>query len=202
MRCLGLIRAKRPLGWRKNLARDCSGATMLEFALVAPFAIIMIMAVIELSLMMLAQNVMESATFVASREGKTGYVNNGMTREQTILSVLNARAGSLLDTSQISISTTTYNNFTNVGQSEPFVDANENGERDDGENFTDINGNGEYDSDQGVEGAGAAGEVVVYLVQYPWHIFTPVIGQLLGATNNTINLTARAIIKNEPFNGG
>jgi Flp pilus assembly protein TadG len=199
---LGLNRAERLPGWRKNFARDNSGATMLEFALVAPFAVIMIMAVIELSLIMLAQNVMESATFTASREGKTGFVNNGETREQTILNVLNARAGSLLNTSEITITTTTYNNFNNIGQPEPYVDANGNSIRDDGENYTDINGNGEYDDDQGAEGAGAAGEVVVYLVSYPWHIFTPVISQLLGLQNSTITLSARAIIKNEPFNGG
>lgn len=189
---------------RSRLARDCSGATMLEFALVAPFAILVIMAVIELSMIMLAQNIMESSTYVASRQGKTGYVAAGQTREQTILNVLHARAGSLLDISKINITTTTYNNFDNIGQPEPFVDANDNGVRDDGENYTDLNENGQYDQDQGVEGAGAAGEVVVYLVSYPWPIFTPVIASLMGVQNGTITLSSRAIVKNEPFgeNGG
>lgn len=202
MRFFGFLKAGSRLKRTKKLRANESGATMLEFALVAPFAVIAIMAVIELSLLMLAQNIMESATFIASRQGKTGYIESGMTREQTILNVLEARAGSLLDTDQITITTTTYNNFDDIGQPEPFVDANDNGVRDDGENYTDLNENGEYDEDQGAEGAGAASEVVVYVVTYPWHIFTPVIATLMGVQNSTIQLTSRAIVKNEPFSTG
>ncbi len=196
---MGFAWAKFRLRRRKNLLRDDSGVTMLEFALVAPFAIVTFMSVIELSLIMLAQNVLESATYAASREGKTGYVATGVSREQTIMNVLNQRAGSLLDTNEITITTTTYNNFDKIGQPEPFVDANGNGKRDNGENYTDLNHNGKYDEDQGSQGAGAAGEVVVYLVSYPWHVFTPVIGNLMGFDNGTVTLSARAIIKNEPF---
>jgi Flp pilus assembly protein TadG len=199
MHGLDFRRAKRWLSWRKNLVRDDSGATMLEFALIAPFFLLTVMAVIELSLIMLAQNVLESATFTASREGKTGFISNGISRQQTILNTLDQHAGSLLDINQITITELAYNSFSSVGQPEPFVDANGNGKWDPGENFTDINGNGVWDSDQGASGPGAAGQVVVYTVSYPWHIFTPVVSRLLGASNGTITLSARAVVQDEPF---
>ncbi len=172
---------------------------MVEFALVAPFALILILAVIELAAMMLAQNVLETATFSASRSGMTGYVTAGKTREQSIRDILNQRAGSLLDVSKVTITSKTYNQFSKIGEPEPFVDANGNGKRDNGENYTDVNGNGVYDTDQGTDGQGGSSAIVLYTVSYPWKIFTPVIGQMMGLTNGQITLTSKAVIKNEPF---
>lgn len=174
------------------------GASAVEFALISPVLILFVIGIIEISLMMLTQNIMESATFSASRLGKTGYVESGMTREQTIIQELNDRASGLLDTGLVTISSLVYDDFGDVGQPEPFVDANHNGVRDIGENYTDENGNGQYDSDIGASGTGAAGEVVVYTVTYPWHIATPIMSAILG-TNGTFNLTARTVVKNEPF---
>ena len=191
-----LVRPRRLL---LALFKKEHGATMIEFALVAPFALILILAVIELAAMMLAQNILETATFAASRSGMTGYVDAGKTRDQSIRDILNQRAGSLLDVNKVTITSKTYNSFSKIGDPEPFVDANGNGVRDNGENYTDVNGNGVYDTDQGANGQGGAKVIVLYTVSYPWKIFTPVIGQMMGLTNGQITLTSRAVIKNEPF---
>lgn len=182
----------------KTLLRSQDGATAVEFALIAPVVLLFTIGIIELSLMMLTQNLMESATFTASRLGKTGYAGEDMTREETILQALNDTAGVLMDVGQVSIESFAYDEFGDVGRPEPFVDANGNGVRDNGENFTDVNGNGVYDSDMGAAGAGEAGEVVVYVVSYPWHITTPIMSTLIGE-DGIINLTARSVVKNEPF---
>lgn len=175
-----------------------NGSTLIEFSMIAPILMLLMMGTIELSLIMYANSIMEGAAFDASRRGKTGYVDQDVTREDTILNTLYERTEDLLDTSQISITTTTYNQFDQIGQPEPFVDANGNGERDSGENYTDVNGNGQYDTDVGIAGAGSASQVVVYTINYPWPIFTPLVGDLLGL-DGVVNLTARAIVQNEPF---
>lgn len=50
----------------------------------------------------------------------------------------------------------------------------------------------------GTNGLGNAGEVVVYNISYPWKVSTPLIGKLFGS-QATVNLTTRAVVKNEPF---
>lgn len=180
------------------LLKSQSGATAIEFAMVAPVMLLFSIGIIEVSLMMLSQNIMESATFTASRLGKTGYVESGKSREQTIIEALQDSASGLLDISKVTITHLSYDQFGDVGRPEPFVDANSNGARDDGENYTDVNGNGMYDADMGASGAGEAGDVVVYTVNYPWAITTPIMSHLIG-TQGVFNLTARAVVKNEPF---
>lgn len=174
------------------------GVAALEFAMILPVVLLMTIGMIEIALMMLTQNIMESATFSASRTGKTGYIAGDMTREETIIQALNDAADGLLNTDLVQINTQSYNTFGDVGSPEPFVDANGNGTHDDGENYTDVNGNGSYDTDMGSVGEGEAGEVVVYTVTYPWHVTTPILNSFMGE-NGVFNLTARTVVKNEPF---
>ena len=68
-----------------------------------------------------------------------------------------------------------------------------------GVNFQDINGNGVWDQDMGIAGLGNPGDVVVYTVSYPWQIMTPVVQGIIG---NTFNISARTVVRNEPYNGG
>lgn len=185
-------------GQCRAFRQEQDGATAVEFALISPVLLFFVMAIIESSLVMFAQNILENATFMASRLGKTGYADNGATREQSILALLEERAGSVLDISHVSITTKTYARFDNVGDPEPFIDVNNNGIRDTGENYTDVNGNGQYDTDMGSEGVGNAGEIVVYTVSYPWRIFTPAVQEFLGE-NGVVTLSARAVVQNEPF---
>lgn len=175
-----------------------TGATIVEFALIAPVLMLIILGIVEVSLAMLAQNMMEGATFSASRMGKTGYVAAGQTREATIRNVLAKRAGILLNMNKVAITSKVYQQFSQVGQPEPFIDANGNGVWDPGENYTDVNGNGQYDKDMGVAGLGNSAQVVVYTVTYPWAIAPPMIAKLIGSAG-VLNLTARTVVQNEPY---
>jgi len=195
----------RVFRWRRGRGyiREQRGAAAVEFAILLPVLAFMTLGAIELGLAMLAQHIMESATFSASRLGKTGYAANGqfedlVARQAAMRAAINKRAGTLLDVQKVTITTKSYSQFSQIGQPEPFMDANGNGKRDNGENFTDINGNGVYDTDMGASGLGGAKEVVVYTVTYPWTITTPFIGKVLG-DDGTLNLTARAVVLNEPF---
>lgn len=182
-----------------KLRKSEEGVTAVEFALVAPMLLLIMMGIIETGLIMFTQNVMEGATFSASRLGKTGYTESGETREDLIIQQLTRRAGTLINASEIEINAVTYAQFDQIGDPEPFIDANHNGTRDSGENYTDSNGNGHYDEDMGIEGLGNAGEVVVYTVSYPWHIYTPMMSRFFGS-DGTIDLTARTVVQNEPYN--
>jgi hypothetical protein len=66
-------------------------------------------------------------------------------------------------------------------------------------NFVDVNGNGQWDDDMGKAGLGNPGDVVVYTVTYPWPIMTPLMKPIIG---NSITLTARSVVRNEPYGTG
>ncbi len=189
----------RCLRWCRSHAHSHEeGTTAIEFAFIAPVLMLMMFGIIELSLMMYTQSVMEGATSISSRLGKTGYTESGISREQTIRNKLSARATGLLNVSLFTIQSKSYSQFDTIGEAEPFLDANGNGQHDAGENYTDVNGNGVWDEDMGRAGYGNANDIVVYNVSYPWHVATPLIGRIFGE-DGTLVLKASAVVKNEPY---
>ncbi|MBZ8132771.1 hypothetical protein CLD20_05760 [Afifella sp. IM 167] len=181
----------------KRLGRDEGGSTALEFAMIAPILFLLIMGVIEIGMLLTARGILEHATYVATRLGRTGFVESKSTRDATIRKELRDRAALFLDPSKVHISSVAYTGFDKIGDPEPFTDANGNGARDNGENFTDVNGNGKWDADQGANGYGGAKEIVVYDVTYPWTFFTPIVGRFFP--QGGLTLEAHAIVKNEPY---
>lgn len=180
----------------KRLLRDDEGVTALEFALIAPVLLLMLMGIIEFSMVMFVSSVLEGATNVSSRYGKTGYVAAGSTRQQQIIDQINSRTGGLLDPQLITVTTTVYPAFNSVSQPEPYTDSNHNGVYNVGEPYTDVNGNSQWDSDMGAAGLGNANDVVVYTASYPWKIYTPLMTQFLGST---FTIASRTVVKNEPY---
>jgi Flp pilus assembly protein TadG len=194
-----MTKARKSLrGSIAQLAADERGVIAVEFAVVAPIVLLFIVGLVEMGLMFTADTVLRHATDEAARTGRTAYVSAGATQAETIRDRVTRETGVLMDSSRIEISSASYSSFSSLRKPEPFVDANANGARDDGENFTDVNGNGIYDLDQGASGYGATSDVVSYTVTYPWTFFTPFIGKLFSATG-IITLKATAVVKNEPF---
>jgi Flp pilus assembly protein TadG len=182
---------------RGTLLRDQSGITALEFAMITPVFLLMIIGILEFSSIMFTTAVMESATNITSRLGKTGYVAEGGTREQQIIDSVANRTAGLLDPQKITIESKAYSNFNKIGQPEPCLSPNVSPcPGTPGINFIDINGNGAWDADMGKAGLGNAGDVVVYTVTYPWPVMTPLIGNIIG---NTFNITVRTVVRNEPY---
>ncbi len=173
------------------------GVTAMEFAIIAPVMILMLFGIIEFAMIMLVNNVLESATAISSRLGSTGYAAAGTSREDTIKQSISDHAGMLIDVSKVSITSKYYSQFDQIGDPEPWNDLNHNGQVDPGE-WTDVNGNGVYDTDMGTAGYGGANDIVVYTVSYPWSIATPLMSALIG-TNGIFTITTHAVVKNEPY---
>lgn len=180
---------------RTGLAHKVEGATALEFALIAPVFLTLMMAVVEFAVIMFVSTMLEGSTNITSRTGKTGYVAPGTTRTQQITDSIYAGTAGLLDTASIAISTLVYSNFDKIGQPEPCITVT-CGAGVAGTDYTDVNGNGQRDLDMGAAGLGGAGDIVVYTITYPWPVMTPLMKPFLG---NTFSITARTVVKNEPF---
>lgn len=180
----------------RRFRRNAKGVTAVEFGLIAPVLFLLIMGIVELGLMMAAQGVLENAVFSGSRTGKTGYKDTGKTQQQMILAAIKKGSASYIDENKVALTSMAYEDFDKIP--EPFSDTNKNGKWDTGESYSDLNGNGKYDTSAGTSGYGGSGQIVVYTATYDWKLFTPMLSRLIG-TNGVVPLTARVVLKNEPY---
>lgn len=181
-----------------RLCHDRSGAALVEFAILAPVLVSLVIGLLEFSLFFVAKMTIESAVGEAARLGITGRLAGAETREEAIRVTLDARAGTLLDVAQLQLETLVYPDFSSIGQPEPWVDDNGNGRFDAGERYSDLNGNGQWDEDMGVPGAGGPNSIVLYRATYRWRFFTPLI-RAFFPPDGSVDIVATTAVRNEPF---
>lgn len=173
-----------------------SGQAIVEFALIVPIFLGMLLSILEFSGIMFVQTLLEGGAREASRYGLTGQQPEGISREDMILQIVTENSFDIIDTDDLEMETLVYDSFGAVGQPEPFTDENGNEAYDEGEPFTDSNGNGGWDDDMGAAGLGGPGDVVVYRMSYDWPIMIPLFVPFFG---DHITLQANIAVRNEPF---
>ena len=187
-----------------KLLDNQDGAVAVELAFALPVIILLLVGAFELGGVMITEMLMEGAVRQASRVGMTNYQEAGLTREQTILKILDEDTLGFVDIDHAVVTQLVYDDFSDIGKPEPLtVDVNGNGQYDaaDGDEYTDINGNAQWDADMGAAGLGGAGAVVVYTVKYNYPSLTGILSPLFG-NDGTLTLTASTAIRNEPFGSG
>jgi len=181
----------------RRLWRDDAGTTAIEFAFIALGLVYLMLGIIEFSMAMTVGNSLEAATNLSSRLGKTGYVDEEaeLTQEETIYEEIERRVGPMIDMAKLDITNQVYNDFDSLTNPDLVEDKNGDGDTDDPGEWTDVDADGFKD---GADGVGTSGNVVVYKISYPWQVFTPLIGNMIG-NGGVINLTAYSVVKNEPY---
>jgi hypothetical protein len=173
-----------------------SGKAIVEFALIAPIFLGMVLSILEFSGIMFVQTLLEGGAREASRYGITGQQPDGVSRDAMILQIVGENSFGIIDMDDLEMETLVYDSFSAVGQPEPFIDENDNDAYDDGEVYTDSNGNGSWDDDMGAAGLGGPGDVVVYRMSYDWPIMIPLFQPFFG---DHVTLEANIAVRNEPF---
>ena len=181
-----------------KLPRDRQGATLVEFALITPFFVLIIVGIIEISIVLLTDTLMQGALREAARFGITGA--GAGDREDKIFFIIDEYTMGLVDMDTADITMRTYNDFQSVGMPEPYADDDpQNGQYDLGEWFQDVNENGVWDEDQGTPGPGVANEIVLYTISYDAPAVTGFFALFFGE-DGKVRLEATLPLKNEPFN--
>lgn len=185
----------RLLGTKKGvrrLRRDETGVTAVEFSLIAPTFLMLLMGTIDIGQMVYAQSVLngavQSAARGASLEGGDTAAADAMVLER----VEGIMPGVVLATSR-----TSYYDFADIERPEQWNDADNNGVCNDGEAYTDENRNGQWDVDIGVSGNGGANDVVIYEVEATYEPLITV--PFASESWSTRKLSSTAIRKNQPF---
>lgn len=184
----------------RRLGPDRRGIATVEFAMIAPVMILMICGFMEYAHVSSARTTLEAATMRAARAVAASDCPD---RRQGIMLGIVQRAMANTPAApgtEVQVVTKSYSDqFRDVGEPEPFNDANGNGRWDPGETYTDINGNSQHDNDMGRVGSiGGAGQVVSYTATFQ-------VASLFGFISEIYNdgeayrIQASTVIRNEPI---
>lgn len=182
-----------------DLARDQSGATIIEFAIVVPVLAMMLMAIFDLGFQVYAQSVLQGAVQDAARAAT---LESGNTSSAALDSKVKEHVQSVIPNAALTFTRKNYARFEDVGAPEDFTDAPIGADPPDGicnngEAFEDLNGNGNWDTDRGANGVGGARDAVVYSATatfdrvFPFHGFTGLSPQ--------ITIEGATVLRNQPF---
>jgi len=163
----------------RRFRRSERGSAALEFALAAPVFFALLFAIIETSIVFLAGQVLETINQQAARMVMTGQAQNASYSQAQFASyVCNLVPAALFTCSSISIDVETYQSFSSAS-----ADCN----------TAYSNGNFQYNP-------GAAGDIVVVRIFYPWQLFVTGLGwNPSNLSGNKRLLCATAVFKNEPY---
>lgn len=175
-----------------RLSADRAGVSTIEFALVAPVFLLLVVGMADLAHSAYASAVLKGAVQQAARASSLETADIAAA-DGTVRTIV----GGLLPGMQLTSQRASYFDFADVGRAERWNDANANGSCDNGEAFTDENGDGRWNADIGQSGNGGAGDVVLYTVTATYT--SPFAVPLVPSSMNRRALTAVAVRKNQPF---
>lgn len=175
---------KKPAKYRGLLRRlhdDRSGATALEFAIIATPFFALMMAIIEVSLIFFANFTMENAVDQAGRMIRTGQVQNQSFNETQFKQSICDNTAAIFDCmTDLKLDVIKFDDFSGVSLPDP------------------LDGNGELRSDFGFD-PGVPGNVVVVRAFYEWDLMAKLPGGLGNMPSGGRLLVATAAFRNEPY---
>lgn len=176
-----------------RLRRDRRGATIIEFAIIAPVMMLLMMGLGDLLYQIYVQSVLTGAVQKAARDSG---IEGGSSNTSTIDGTVQRIARQIAPAATFVATRKSYDSFSEVAP-EPFTDSNGNGVRNAGECFTDVNGNGSWDSDPGSTGQGGASAVTLYTMTMTYPRVFPVARLFGWSASQTVSSTT--LLKNQPY---
>ncbi len=169
---------------RKHRLACDSGVAAIEFALIAPAAILIILVVLEVSMMFIAQSALDKGAATGSRLLQTG---------QAQLAALDVPSLFKDKTCGAEDSPTRIQWLNCDGELQVYA-----------ESFDDLSDVAIPEYDNAASGsiavAGGPGSFMVVRLYYPWNFMTPFISQLANASGAQIVLSAGAAFRVENYN--
>lgn len=191
----------RTLSTRRFLrvfARDAKGATIVEFAMVAPVMGLVLLGAFDVGHTLYMRSTLQGVLQKAARDATLESGLQGAT-QTTLDNKVRSQVRALANNATIQFSRQYYRSFTNAAtaQFEPYTDTNGNGTCNGGEPYQDNNNNGSWDATGGNDGAGGAKDAVLYTVTVSYPRFFPVY-HMIGGSNTTV-VKAATVLRNQPY---
>ncbi|MDE8651296.1 TadE/TadG family type IV pilus assembly protein [Novosphingobium album (ex Liu et al. 2023)] len=184
--------APMPMPMLAALARDTRGVAAVEFALVAPVFLVLMLGAFNVGQMVYGRSLLSGAVEKAARSAALETADTTAADEMVSETVRRILPGAELTSVRKS-----YFDFSDIDRPEKWNDADGDGDCNNGEKFTDENRNGEWDRDVGREGNGGANDVVLYTVSVE---YTPAFVMPFAPDSwKRAKIKATAVRKNQPF---
>ncbi|MEN2786576.1 TadE/TadG family type IV pilus assembly protein [Sphingomonas qilianensis] len=180
-------------GMMPRLSRDTRGASVVEFAIIVPVLIGLILAILEVGYQGYINAVVQGALSKAGRR-----VTVGNMTQADVIALIKSEVRDVVPAQYVAISTRRYFNFSNVGKPEKITsDIDPKGTYNLGDCFEDANNNKIYDATPGDDGVGTADDIVYYTVRVVYPNLTPIGGLLSWSPTRTVSATT--VLRNQPF---
>lgn len=177
----------------RRIGVDRGGATIIEFAMIIPVLMFLLMGAFDLLHQVYAQSILDGALQKAARDSAIeGGAANAETFDKKVWSMVKIVAPD----ATYKASRKSYSTFQTI-KPEDFTDKNGDGICNKGESFTDINGNGNWDTDPGLTGQGGAEDVTQYTMTVTYPRLFPV-AELAGWPA-TMSISSTTLLKNQPY---
>ena len=195
---------RAPHAPRSSLRHDRKGATLVEFAIVAPVMMLMLMGLSDLTYQTYAREMLAGAMQKAARDAalqggatQTAALDDKvLTMLSTIMTKPIASCATTPAANTFCSSRRSYANFSSVAP-ERFDDDNGNNQRDSNECYDDVNANGNWDAEPGAIGQGGANDVTRYTMAVTYPRLFPIAAMMGWDGNSTI--VSETLVKNQPY---
>lgn len=178
-----------------RLRSDQGGATIVEFALIAPALLVMLFGLFDLAYNMYTAQMLQGAIQDAARDSTIEGASGGAAAiDANVTRAVRALVAGATPT----FTRRSYNDFTGIRRPEDYDDLNANDVCDNGEPFEDVNFNGSWDLDPGSNGFGGARDATLYTVSVTYKRAFPIYALIPGQSTNQ-TLIATTVLRNQPY---
>jgi hypothetical protein len=194
---------------RKNLAdhrlaNDQSGASMVEFAIVVPVLLILIMGLGELLYQEYVQVILNGAVQKAARDSAIqGGAQNTAAIDANVIEMVDDVTLGLLESCVANPAPKTWcssrKSYSQFGNIKAEYIYNDNGDNvaTGHECFDDVNASKAWEANPGINGQGGANDVTLYTMSITYPRLFPVAGLIGMSSKQTLSSTT--ILKNQPY---
>ena len=178
---------------RRSILADTGGATIVEFAFVAPILVMTLLGLFDLGYKSYVASNLQGALHEAARMGTVGdkttaqidtHIQNRL-REFSRGATITITHKSYLDFSGVQVPETITNDTVPIGSYNV------------GDCYQDANANGVYDTDRGRSGMGSSEDVLHYSITMTYPRLFP-LTKLMGLSN-TDTVTSSTVFRNQPY---
>lgn len=172
---------------------DQRGVSAVEFGLIAPVLLLMLMGLCDLMYRSYAQALLDGAL---QKAGRDSAIQGGADRKEVLDAAVVKMVKIIAPDATWTSSRKSFSSFS-VAKPEEIQDKNGNGRLDKNECFTDVNGNKSWDAFPSRTGQGGAGDVNEYIVEVTYPRLFPIAPMIGWSSRQTIG--ASTFLKNQPY---
>jgi hypothetical protein len=188
-------RVANPRRTLRRLSQAADGATLVEFAFVAPVLMLMIFGLFDIAHTQYTSSVMNGAM---QRSARSFTLQSASTNETALDNAVIAQVSAVVPRgATVTLQKQSVLDFADVNAPEEIVADNGNGRCDPGETYLESNGMTGWQANRARDGIGGARDVMIYTANVTYPRLFPMFS-MIGLPSN-VNLRASTVLRSQPF---